>query len=80
MNNGHINIFKLIEDIEDKGFIECSNIEGDDKEEYESILFYLNFCAKWYTGLLVELDENDIKESERMFKIMFGDESKWKKK
>lgn len=76
MNNKYINILDLIENINNKGFIECSNIEGDNKEEYESILFYLNFCAKWYTGLLVELDENDIKESERMFKIMFGDESK----
>ncbi len=76
MNNKYINILDLIENINNKGFIECSNIEGDNKEEYESILFYLNFCAKWYTGSLVELGENDIKESERMFKIMFGDESK----
>ncbi len=60
MNNGYINIFKLIENIENRGFIECSNIKGDNKEEYESILFYLNFCKMWFLGQMME----EIKEDE----------------
>ena len=54
MNNKYINILDLIENINNKGFIECSNIEGDNKEEYESILFYLNFCKAWFIGQIVE--------------------------
>ena len=59
MNNGHINIFRLIENIENRGFIECSNIEGDNKEEYESILFYLNFCKGWFIGQNMEKIKKD---------------------
>lgn len=54
MNNKYINILDLIENINNKGFIECSNIEGDNKEEYESILFYLNFCKAWFIGRIAE--------------------------
>ena len=54
MNNKYINILDLIENINNKGFIECSNIEGDNKEEYESILFYLNFCKAWFIGQIAE--------------------------
>lgn len=52
--NKYINILDLIENINNKGFIECSNIEGDNKEEYESILFYLNFCKAWFIGQIAE--------------------------
>lgn len=52
--NKYINILDLIENINNKGFIECSNIEGDNKEEYESILFYLNFCKTWFIGQIAE--------------------------
>ena len=58
--NKYINILDLIENINNKGFIECSNIEGDNKEEYESILFYLNFCKSWFIGQNME----EIKEDE----------------
>jgi len=54
MKNKYINILDLIENINNKGFIECSNIEGDNKEEYESILFYLNFCKAWFMGQVTE--------------------------
>ena len=54
MKNKYINILDLIENINNKGFIECSNIEGDNKEEYESILFYLNFCKAWFMGQATE--------------------------
>ena len=54
MKNKYINILDLIESINNKGFIECSNIEGDNKEEYESILFYLNLCKTWFMGQVTE--------------------------
>lgn len=66
MNNKYINILDLIENINNKGFIECSNIEGDNKEEYESILFYLNFCKAWFIGQIAEkVIEDEINGKEK---------------
>ena len=66
MNNKYINILDLIENINNKGFIECSNIEGDNKEEYERILFYLNFCKAWFIGQIVEkIKEDEINGKEK---------------
>lgn len=64
--NKYINILDLIENINNKGFIECSNIEGDNKEEYESILFYLNFCKAWFIGQIAEkIKEDEINGKEK---------------
>lgn len=64
--NKYINILDLTENINNKGFIECSNIEGDNKEEYESILFYLNFCKAWFIGQIAEkIKEDEINGKEK---------------